>query len=90
MNPRVEQTHQLLKDTVVQWSFPPSALPQLLVVVLQALPVFPELFEAALVNVFEDTGGAPCHLAALAQAVDLASAIGLGLAVHVVVISTLR
>lgn len=44
-------THQVLKDTLVEGPLEPPALPQLLVVVVKAFPVFPEFGEAVLVNV---------------------------------------
>ena len=46
----------------------------------------PELGQARLVHVVEDTRRTARDLAALFQAVELALAVGLGLAVHVVVI----
>jgi hypothetical protein len=44
-------THQVVENTLVEGSFEFSALPELLVVVVQTRPVFSELFETVLVNV---------------------------------------
>jgi len=80
------ETHQLIKHTRVQRPLPPPTLPQLLVVVVQALPMRAELLQARLVHVIQHARGAAGDLATLAQAICLALAIGLGLALHVVVI----
>ena len=45
------QTYQVAEDALVQWSLHCPALPQLVVVVLQAVPVTSELFEAVLVDI---------------------------------------
>jgi hypothetical protein len=50
---RGEATHQVLVDTLVQLPLIGAALPQLLVVVFEALPVGAELLEAGLVDVLE-------------------------------------
>ena len=50
---RGEPTHQVLVDTLVQLPLIGAALPQLLVVVLEALPVGAELLETGLVDVLE-------------------------------------
>ncbi len=47
------QTHQLLVDTLVQLPLGGAALPQLLVVVFETLPVIPERLEAGLVDVLQ-------------------------------------
>ena len=44
--------YQFLKNAGIQLPFLRSALPELLVVVLETLPVRAELFEAGAVNVF--------------------------------------
>jgi hypothetical protein len=121
-------THQVLIDTLVQLPLGGPALPELLVVVFEALPVGAELLEAGLVDVLEagrvsacvcrsrgpipahrslppgpilatrcrrtsranvHTPGAAGHPAALLQALELAPARVLGLALHVVVIVVL-
>lgn len=51
--PRKGITYQIVKHALVQRPLPPPTLPELLVVVVQALPVLAELVEAGLVNVFE-------------------------------------
>lgn len=111
-----ERTHQVVKNTLVQQTLGLAALPELLVVVLKALPVVAELVEAVLVEVLQPVcktlvsavqfarctllplqdslavrgrlhaGGASGNLPALLHAVQLAGAVGLGLAEHVVVI----
>jgi hypothetical protein len=50
---RGKPTHQVLVDTLVQLPLIGTALPQLLVVVFEALPVGAELLEAGLVDVLE-------------------------------------
>jgi hypothetical protein len=45
------RTHQGLKDTLVQHALSGAALPQLLVVGIEARPVAAELLEAVLVDV---------------------------------------
>lgn len=46
-------THQVFEDTLVQLPLGGPALPQLLVVVFEALPVGAELLQAGLVDVLE-------------------------------------
>jgi hypothetical protein len=50
---RGKPTHQVLVDTLVQLPLIGTALPQLLVVVFEALPVGAELLETGLVDVLE-------------------------------------
>src|SRR5689334_22205139 len=47
------ETHQVVVDTLVELPLGGAALPQLLVVVFEALPVGAELLEAGLVDVLE-------------------------------------
>jgi hypothetical protein len=47
------RTYQIVKHTLVQLPLGLAALPELLVVVLEALPVFPEFLKAVLVDVFD-------------------------------------
>lgn len=113
-------TYNLLKDTLVQLPLGRPALPELLVVVVEALPVLAELLEAGLVDVVEtakqsngsahtarldgasgdreELAGVPrgvrnIHAScaagdspALLQALELALAGVLGLALHVVIV----
>lgn len=79
-------THQLLKNTLVERPLFWSALPQLLVVVLEALPVLAERLEAGLVDVVNDAPGAAGDAAALLEALELALARVVVLALHVVVV----
>ena len=46
-------TYQVVKHTLVQWPLPLPALPELLVAVVQALPVLAELSQAVLVDVLQ-------------------------------------
>lgn len=48
-----DSTYQIVKYTLVQRPFPPPALPQLLIVVVEALPVLAELLKAGLVDILE-------------------------------------
>jgi hypothetical protein len=57
----VHISYQFVKDTVVQLHFGPATLPQLVVVVLEALPVGLELVQAVGVNVL-DTATGQCFL----------------------------
>lgn len=50
-------THQVLEDTLVKLPLGGAALPQLLVVVFEALPVGAELLETRLVDILEAGGG---------------------------------
>lgn len=77
---------QLLKHTLIQPPLQTSALPQLLVVVVQTLPVLPEFLQTILVDVVQHAGGTPRDLPSLLEAVCLAIAVRLGLAVHEIVI----
>merc|ERR1719487_2756969 len=77
---------QIVKHALVQRPLPPPTLPELLVVVVQALPVLAELVEAGLVDILEDAARTPRDLPSFSQTVHLALAIALVLAVHVVVI----
>jgi hypothetical protein len=77
---------QVLKYTFVQLPFRSTTLPQLLVVVVQALPVCPEHVQAALIDILNHAGRTACDLATLLQALGLALAVGLRLAEHEVVI----
>jgi hypothetical protein len=52
-NPRVGPAYQVIKDAFVELPFSWSALPELLIVVIQTCPVFSELAEAVLVDVFD-------------------------------------
>lgn len=63
-----------------------AALPHLVVVVVEALPVAAELVEAGLVDVVDDAGGAAGDAAALLQTLELALAGVLGLALHEVIV----
>ncbi len=53
IRPRRDSAYQLLKGALVELPLGRPTLPQLLVVVLEALPVRPELFEARLVDVVQ-------------------------------------
>jgi hypothetical protein len=62
---KVGSTYQLLKNALVQSPLLRPAVPELLVVVLQALPVGSELREAVLVDVLDaamSVSVAPSHL----------------------------
>lgn len=48
--------------------------------------MFPEFGQAMLVHVAQHAGGASCDLATLLQAVDFTLAIGVGLALHVIIV----
>jgi len=50
-------SYQFVKDTVVELHFSPAALPQLVVVVLEALPMGLELVEAVGVDVLDTATG---------------------------------
>lgn len=50
---RQEKTHQLLKNTIVQFHLGPAAFPQVVVVVLQTLPVGSELLQAVGVDILD-------------------------------------
>lgn len=50
---RQEKTHQLLKNTIVQFHLGPAAFPQVVVVVLQTLPVGVELFQAVGIDILD-------------------------------------
>jgi hypothetical protein len=54
---RTDTTNQVVKDTLVERSLVSSALPELLVVVVQAWPVFSELLEAVFVDVAQAVAG---------------------------------
>lgn len=60
-------TYQVLVDTLVELPLGRSALPQLVVVVVKALPVLAELFEAALVDILDHAAGAAGDAASLPQ-----------------------
>lgn len=47
------RTYEVLEDALVERALPAAALPELLVVVVEALPVLAELLEAGFVDVFE-------------------------------------
>lgn len=79
-------TYQVLVDTLVELPLILAALPQLVVVVVKALPVLAELVEAVLVDVLDDAGGAPGDPSALLEALELSLAGVLVLALHKVVI----
>jgi hypothetical protein len=81
-----KSTYQFLKHAFVQTPLGRPTLPQLLVVVFKTLPVRPELVQAVRVDVGNDAGGTARDLAALSHAVQLAAALGLGLAGHVVIV----
>lgn len=51
--------------------------------------MFSEFLQTVCVDVLDDTGSASCDLTTLLQAIDLARAVGVGLAHHVVVIEGL-
>lgn len=61
-------------------------LPQLLIIILQTIPMPPELLQAVLINVLQHARGAAGHFPALAHAVEFAAAVGFGLAHHVVIV----
>lgn len=101
-------SYQFVEDTGVKSHLGPAALPELVVVVLETLPVGLELVKAVGVDVLDavmgqyllinsrvnckgniHASGTARHLPALLQAVDLPAAIGLGLALHEVVIEGL-
>lgn len=50
-------SYQFIKDAAVERNFGPAALPQLVVVVLEALPVGLELVEAVGVDVLDTATG---------------------------------
>lgn len=77
---------QLLKYTLVHLPLFRPAVPELLVVVLQTLPVGAELLEAVFIDVLDDARCTPRDLAAFLHALQLSPAVCLGLAHHVVVI----
>lgn len=49
----IKRTYQVVKDTLVELPFGLAALPQLVVVVVKALPVLAELLEAVLVDILD-------------------------------------
>lgn len=51
MKSGVRASNEVVKDTFVELPFGGSALPELLVVVIEACPVFAEFCEAVLVDV---------------------------------------
>lgn len=61
-------------------------LPQLLIIILQAIPMPPELLQTVLINVFQHARCAARHFPALAHAVEFPAAVGFGLAHHVVIV----
>lgn len=77
---------QIIKNTLVQTPLELPTLPELLVVVIQALPVLSKLVYAALVDVFDYGSSATRDFPALFQAFDLAFAVGLIFTHHEVVI----
>lgn len=77
---------ELGEHTLVEQSLGLSAATQLVVVLLQTLPVESELVEAGLVDVLDDGDGTSGDSSALLQAVDLASALGLFSAQHKVIV----
>lgn len=115
---KVTGTHQVIKDTLVEPPLKGAALPQLVVVVVEALPVVGELLKAVLVDVLDTVcpalsacpveqselcrasyismglfadfnvhaGSAASNTAALLQALELAAAGVLVLALHVVIV----
>lgn len=83
------ETYQVLKDTLVQLPLRRSALPQLVVVVLQASPVAAELLEARLVDVVDNAAGAARDPPSLLQTLELALARVFVLALHVVIVVVL-
>jgi len=77
---------QVVEDTFVQLPFCRSALPELLVVVVQAGPVLSKFRQAVLVHVLNNAFCASCNPSALLQAVYLALSTALGFALHEIVI----
>lgn len=80
------RTHQVVKNTLIQPPLHLPALPQLVVVVVQTLPMLSEFVQATLVDICQHTRGTTGHLSTLLQALSLALAIGLGLADHEVIV----
>lgn len=78
--------YQILVNTLVELPLGGAALPELVVVVVEALPVGAELLQAGLVDVVDDAPGAAGDAAALLQALKLALARVLRLALHVVIV----
>lgn len=98
-------TYQLLEDAVVQLHLRLPAFEEVVVIVLQALPMGIELLQAVGVDVLDPissintqdcanldddchihTCRTPCDFPPFFQALKLPSAVGLGLALHVIVI----
>ena len=80
------KTHQLIKHTPIQLPLIPPALPQLLIVRIQTLPMLAELLQTLPIHVVQHARRAARHLAPFLEALGLAFAVGERLAVHVVVI----
>lgn len=77
---------QLLKNAVVQFHLRLPALEEVVVVVLQTLPVGVELFQAVGIDILDHTGSATRNLPTLLQTLHLPSSISVGLALHVIII----
>lgn len=77
---------QLFKNTRIQAPLRSPALPKLLVVIVQALPVCPESIQTLAVDILYDARRTTRDLPSLLQTFCLALAIGFGFAVHEIVI----
>lgn len=77
---------QVVENTFVQLPFSWSALPELLIVVVEASPVLAEFLQTMLVDIFNYTPRASCDPSPFFQALNLALAGTLALALHKIVI----
>jgi hypothetical protein len=77
---------QFLEDTCVQLALKFPALPELVVVVVQACPVRPECVEAVFGDIVQHRCSAAGYFPALPQTINLALAICLSLTEHEVIV----
>lgn len=77
---------QLLKNTRVQIPLRSPTLPKLLVVIIQALPVRPERVQALPVDILQHARRTARNLPSFLQTFRLALAVGLGFAVHEIIV----
>lgn len=77
---------QFVKYTGIEQLFRSPTVPQLLIVVVQTLPVFSELLEAVLIDVVKHTSSTPRNLPPLFHTLHLPLPVRLRLALHVVII----